>query len=144
MTMKGAVLNIWSVPGALFMAFLTLALGGPGAWACSCALESEDEMIERATLAVTAKAVAGALFDVWGRDPETPLRPPRAVTVFRVEQVLKGPPVGERIAVLHEVVPGTCGVTFSPEERYLLAFGTPDGDGPAPLRVGVCGVKTVP
>ena len=142
--MKVVTTNTWSVPGALATAFLSMALGAPGAWACSCALQSEDEMVERSALAVTAKAVAGAAFDVWGRDPATPLPPPHAVTIFRVERVLKGPPVGKRIAVLHEVHSGACGISFRSEETYLLAFGTPDGDGPAPLRIGLCDVKAVP
>ena len=141
--MKTATPNV-PAPGALAIAFLALALGSPGAWACSCALESDQEMIERSALAVTAQAVAGAPFDVWGRDPGTPLPPPRAVTVFRVERVLRGSPVGERIAVVHDTDSGPCGVTFRAGKRYLLAFATPDGEGPEPLRIGLCDVGSAP
>ena len=98
----------------------------------------------RATLAVTAKAVADALLDIWGRDPQVPLPPPRAVTIFEVEQVHKGPPVGSRIAVVHEIDSGACGLSFDPEGRYLLAFGMPVGDEPEPLRIGLCSVRAVP
>ena len=144
MKMKGATSSVWSVPSVVACAILSLALGGPEAWACSCALENEDQMLARATLAVTAQAVTDAPFDIWGRNPQTPLPPPRAVTIFRVDRILKGPAVGDRIAVLHDVDPGACGILFDPAKTYLLAFGAPRGDEPGPLRIGLCSVKAVP
>ena len=100
-------------------------------------------MVERAVLAVTATAIAAAPFDVWGRDADVPLPPPGAVTIFEVEQVLKGPPVDRRLAVLHEIDAGACGIVFNLEASYLLAFSMQRGEGPTPLRIGLCGVKAV-
>ena len=144
MKLNGAKSSVWSVPSVAACAILSLLPGGPDAWACSCALESEDQMIARATLAVTAQAVTDAPFDISGRDPETPLPPPRAVTIFRVDRILKGADVGDRIAVVHEIDPGACGIRFDPARTYLLAFGAPGGDEPGPLRTGLCSVKAVP
>ena len=94
-------------------------------------------------LAMVANAVIGAPFDVWAGDPQTPLPPPHAVTIFRVGRVLKGLPVSGRIAVLHQTDPGACGLGFTTEEDYLLAFSLRKMDEPGPLRIGHCSVRTV-
>ena len=96
-------------------------------------------MVERVALAVIASAVADAPFGL----REGGLPPSRAVTIFRVEQVLKGPSVSERIAVVHEVDPAACGLGFAPEERYLLAFGAWTAEDPAPLHINLCGVRAL-
>ena len=135
--------NAGYVAAGLGATLLLLSLPGSAAWACSCVLESEEEMVERAALAVTATAIAAAPFDVWGRDPETPLPPARAVTIFEVQRVLEGLSVDRRIAVLHEIDPGACGIVFELGASYTLAFTMRHGDGPMPLRIGLCGVKAV-
>ena len=126
---------------AVMFSFLMLCT--PATWACSCAAASDDELVEGAELAMMAGAVSDALFDVWGGDPHTPRSPPRAVTIFQVERILKGPDVPARIAVLHETDPGVCGIEFIIEERYLLAFGPGKADEPGPLRIGLCSVREV-
>ena len=97
-------------------------------------------MVERVSFAVVASVVADAPFDLGEGDL---LPPPRAVTIFRVERVLKGPSVSDRIAVLHEVDPAGCGLGFAAEERYLLAFGAWKEEAPAPLRINLCGVRVL-
>ena len=131
---------LWSVPSGLVAAFLALVVCGPAAWACSCALESQEQMVERADLAVLGNPIIDAPFDVLVGEQRTPLPPPRAVTVFRVERVLKGPPMFERISVVHEIDPAACGIGFATEQRYLLAFRMQDVHELAPLRIGLCGV----
>ena len=123
--------------------FLLLVLWIPATWACSCAAASDAELIENSDLAMVVNTITGAPFDVWGGDPQTPLPPPRAVTIFRVERVLKGSPVSGRIAVLHEIDPGACGIEFTIEEFYLLVFSLENADEPGPLRIGLCSVRAV-
>lgn len=124
--------------------FSLLVLWAPATWACSCAAASNDELVENSDLAMVVNAVIDAPFDVWAGDPRTPLPPPRAVTIFSVERVLKGLPVsGRRIAVLHETDPVACGIEFTIEEDYLLAFRLRKVDEPGPLRIGLCSVRTV-
>ena len=131
---------LWLAPSGLAAAFLALVVCSPAAWACSCALESEEEMVERADFAVVASPIAGAYFDVLLGEQRTPLPPPRAVTVFQVVRVLKGPPMFERISAVHEIDPAACGLGFAPERRYLLAFSVEDVHELAPLRIGLCSV----
>ena len=129
--------------GRAAVMFLLLVLWTPATWACSCATASDAELVENSDLAVVVNTIIGALFDVWAGDPQTPLPPPRAVTIFQVERVLKGSPVSGRIAVLHEIDPGACGIEFTTEERYLLVFNLRKADEPGPLRIGLCSVRTV-
>ena len=124
--------------------FSLLVLWAPATWACSCAAASNDELVENSDLAMVVNAVIDAPFDVLAGDPRTPLPPPRAVTIFSVERVLKGLPVsGRRIAVLHETDPVACGIEFTIEEDYLLAFSLRKVDEPGPLRIGLCSVRRV-
>ena len=152
-----------SVSTVLAAALLSLALKVPAVWACSCMAESRDAMVARADLAIVASPVATALFDAWGGDPEMPRRPPRAVTIFHVQRVLEGrsglervsgrfsatrrmsqgTPVPERVAVLHALNGAACGLVFDTGRRYLLAFRIESMDEPAPLRIGLCSVKTL-
>ena len=124
-------------------AVLLLLSWTPAAWACSCAATGNDELVENSDLAMVVNTISHAPFDFRVEDPQTPLRPPRAVTIFRVEHVLKGSHVPGRIAVVHEMDPGACGIEFSIEESYLLAFGPRKADEPGPLRIGLCNVGTV-
>ena len=140
--MKEAVI-VPPLLSAFGRAVLLLLLWTPAAWACSCAAVGDDELVGSSDLAVVVKTIGHAPFDVRAQDPQTPLRPPRAVTIFRVERVLEGPPVSGRIAVVHETDPGACGIEFGIEQSYLLAFGPGKTDEPGPLRIGLCRVKTV-
>ena len=142
-TMNHVTAAALSASGRAALVFSLLVLWAPAAWACSCAAAGDDELVENSDLAMVANAVIDAPFDVWAGDPQTPLPPPRAVTIFRVERVLKGPPVPGRIAVVHETDPGACGIGFTIEEHYLLAFRLRKADEPGPLQIGLCRVRTV-
>ena len=130
-----------SVSGRAAVTFLWLVLWTPTTWACSCAAASDDELIENSDLAMVVNAIVDAPFDFWAGDPQTPLPPPHAVTIFRIERVLKGSPASGRIAVLHETDPGACGIEFTIEEHYLLVFSLGKADEPGPLRIGLCSVR---
>ena len=97
-------------------------------------------MIRRASLAVVGRPVIDAPFEVGGADAHTPLPPSRAVTIFRVDRILKGSTGSGTIAVFHEVDPEACGLRFTAAKRYLLAFRMREADEPAPLRIGLCSV----
>ena len=140
---KRTLLGSRSISGQFAAVFLFLGLCVPTAWACSCASGSEEGMVRRANLAVVATAIADAMFDHWGSEPHSPRGPLRAVTIFRIHQVLKGPIETDRIAVLHEIDSAACGLVFSPGVRYLLTFHIGRVDGPAPLRIGLCNVKVL-
>ena len=138
-----ATLPVSGRAAVMFFMFLLLLPWAPATLACSCAATSDDELVENSDLAMVASAVVGAPFDVWAGDPQTPLPPPRAVTIFRVGRVLKGLPVSGRIAVVHQTDPGACGLEFTTEKDYLLAFSLRKMDAPGPLRIGLCSVRTV-
>lgn len=122
---------------------VAFAVCARAAQACSCLPESEDEMVERAALAVLAEAIADAPFEV-SIDATLEILHARreAVTLFRVLEVLSGRFESERIAVVHDLAPASCGVRFRSGERYLLAFRARAASGePEVLRAGLCHVR---
>ena len=100
-------------------------------------------MVSRADIAVKATVITDALFEAWTSTVPPHRSSQQAVTVFRVEQVLKGPLPQDRIAVLHNVYPPTCGLRFALNLRYLLTFVRPPDDRPRPLVAGLCSVKAL-
>ncbi len=126
---------------ALGCLLLVCALFERAAWACSCVIRGEQEMVGRADIAAEATVIADAPFDI-GIGNERPHRSSqRGVTVFRVERVLKGSLPGTRIAVLHSFHPPICGLRFAPDTRYLLTFVRERDGMPKPLVASVCAVK---
>jgi len=100
-------------------------------------------MVGRADIAAEATVIADALFDI-GIGHERPHRSSqRGVTIFRVEEVLKGSLPDTRIAVLHRLHPPTCGLRFAPDTRYLLTFVREGNGMPRPLVAGACAVKAL-
>ena len=104
---------------------------------------SEKEMVRRADTAVKATVITDALFDTWTRDVLPHRSSQQAVTVFRVDQVLRGSLPENRIAVLHNIYPPTCGLRFAPDVRYLLTFVRKRDGKPRPLVTGLCEVKAM-
>lgn len=104
---------------------------------------SEKEMVRRADMAVEATVITDARFEFWTDDVRPNRSSRQAVTVFRVEQVLKGPQPENRIAVLHNIYPPMCGLRFAPDMRYLLTFMRGRDGDPRPLVAGLCSVKAV-
>ena len=127
----------------LGLLFLTCVLWGRAAWACSCVVMSEKEMVRRADIAVEATMISDALFDIWTGDARPHRSSQQGVTVFRVDQVLKGSLPDDRIAVLHNIYPPTCGLRFAPDVRYLLTFVRKRDGTPRPLVAGLCTAKAM-
>lgn len=122
---------------------IALSIGGRAAQACSCAPESEEEMIQRASLAVLAEAIGEAPFRVWmDQEPVRMSSGREGLTLFRVLEVVAGRLESERIAVVHKLESSACGMRFRSGERWLLTFRARESSGkPAVLRVGLCHVK---
>ena len=141
--MTNSISRACKILPVLGLLFLTCALWGRAAWACSCMVMSEKEMVRSADIAVKATAITDALFDIWTGDVRPHRSSQQAVTVFRVDQVLKGPLPENRIAVLHNTYPPTCGLRFAPDVRYLLIFVRKRDNKPRPLVAGLCAVKAI-
>ena len=122
----------WKALPVLGLLFLTCALWGRAAWACNCKILSEKEMVRRADIAIEATVITDALFDIWTRTVPPHRSSQQAVTVFRIDQVLKGSLPQDRIGVLHNIYPPTCGLRFAPDMRYLLIFVRKRDDKPRP------------
>ena len=124
---------------------LALVLAGLGAAgtadACRCAIGGERTMTQRAALAVIGRTIADGVYDLGGTHGRESLPPPRRVTVFAVERVVKGRAGAERIAVLHGTRPAACGLVFEPQARYLLTFGKRRRAALSPLRANLCTVR---
>lgn len=122
------------------------ALGGGGntASACSCASIGAQALIDESDLAFVGRAVIDGAYDVGETESGRSRLPARRVTIFAMEQALKGSAGAERIAVLHGTDSAACGIVFAPDERYLLTSRWGREAGPGPFRVGLCGVRRLP
>ena len=141
--MTNSISRACKILPVLGLLFLTCALWDRSAWGCSCIVLSEKEMVRRADIAIKATVITDALFDIWTADVRPHRSSQQAVTVFRVDQILKGPLPENRIAVLHNIYPPTCGLRFAPDVRYLLTFVRTRDDKPRPLVAGLCTVKAM-
>ena len=130
-------------PTMVLRVLLALSLCGRVAQACSCAPATENDMVQRATLAVMAQAITDAPFKVWtDRMSERVSAVQEGVTLFRVLRIVTGRLESERIAVVHNLETSACGLRFRSGERYLLTFRSREPSGkPVVLRAGLCHVK---